>query len=945
MLGVTPLLADGTDGSQDILGYLLAVEYMLDEEGSEVTASTWFGRLAEKQGLSPGSEAKAEQMRCLAQGYSADGKRTKLAENAGPEHKVGCDMTFSTPKSVGVVIAAAMARGDLKSANELIGACKKAVETTLTKMEEMGIIECKRGRGGIDYHASEGILASIHTHLANRNLEPHAHFHVLAYNLGYCNGKWGGMETRSLFDNKFSLDKLCQAEMAKNIKALGYGIRKKYGVDGLGKQTGVDDWDIAGIPQYLLDRFSTRHQEVQEYLEANPGALDAAIKTRKHKDEPTLAEMVKAWREDFELFEAQMAGSVPDFKALKGKADDIAIITDEEVFEKLHRNEAVITRNSLLARLAMERPDAGIEGIMAEFDRFKNLDEVVHVKPERVPGLKTKHPTQRYTLDRWTTKGMLQKESETLEMGLRHRNDTQHMLTREEVEKHIEELNAKLREKDPNAKLADEQVNAILHCTTKAGSVQLIQGRAGTGKTVSTQVVYEAYTEAGFNVIGGSTGWKAAKQLEEDSGAKSEALAKILSDLKKKRKSFDEKTVLIVDEAGMVSTKDGHAVMKAVLQKGGKIILQGDYLQLQAVGAGGMMRSLMETIGYAELKDIRRQASKEDRETAQMFYEGDSGKRSHLDPREERERSRRWFKRLDERGHIQRCETEKDALEALAKDFVKNPKRVEDKLVLGFDNNDVRALNKRIHAMRKKAGELGTAEYKVKTHTKFGVEQISLAKGDRIVFKENTRFGAMNNEVGTLTNIRQDENGVMQFEVKMDIDVNGKPRVVRFYESDCQNFSYGYAVTNHSAQGLTAKDVQALGNARMTNQQAMLVAYTRMKSNFKLYVSAASEEQIAATMGKQSLKSVALEEGVKPKEGSKLARTLKRVMDEREKHLKARVVKASKPAPPSKQPKAVEPFKRYQMPVVKAFIKQRWEALYGKDKKQAPQRPHKPRQK
>lgn len=943
MLGLTPLEADGSNGSQDILGYLLATEYMLDAEGNEVTASTWHGKLAEKLKLPPGSEAKAEQMRWLAQAYTPDGLRTKLAENAGPDHKIGFDMTFNTPKDVGVLIAASMAKGDLKTANEIIGACKKAVETTLTKLEEIGIIECKRGQAGVDYHSSEGGLWSLHTHLANRNLEPHLHFHALLYNVGFCNGKWGGIETRALFDNKFSIDKLSQAEMAKNIAELGFGIKKKYGVDGLGKQTGVDDWGIVGIPQHLLDKFSTRHQEIQEYLKENPGALDAALKTRKHKDEPTLPEMVKSWREDFELFEADRPGVTPDFDSLKGRDHDVAKITPEEIFEKLHKNEAVMTRNRVLARIAMEHPEKGIAGVMEEFERFQNHDEVVKVKPTKVPGLKTQYPTMKFKLDRWTTKGMLEKEQETLTMALQHREDTQHILDKDLVMKQVAKLNKKLQKDsgDPKAKLAEEQVNAILHCTTNEGSVQIIQGRAGTGKTVSTKCIHDAYKEAGYSVVGGSTGWKAAKILEEDSGAESEALAKILHDLKRQHRVLDDKTVLIVDEAGMVSTQDGHAAMKAVLNAGGKIILQGDTMQLQAVGAGGMMRTLMDSVGFAELKDIRRQKSEEDRETAQMFYDGADHKKGEHDPREARALGRKFFERLDERGHIARFETEKDAISAIAKDYVYDARSLDQKIILVHENSEGRAINKRIHDLRKKAGELGTAQYKVNTRTKFGVEQLTLSKGDRIVFKEPTRFGANNGDVGTILSIYQDKNGIHNFEVKID---GKKERIVRFDESQTQNFGYGYAVTLHAAQGFTGKSILHFGNVKMMTQQSALVGFTRMKENYKLYINKDCEEQLAMNMGRQDQKEVAIEEGVVVKKGSNLERVNRAIEKARQKVAQAQRARVAK-KPQSKHANQRPAFKSYQMPQVSAFIKSRWEAMHGKSKKQAPHQPNKPRQK
>ncbi|OZB59197.1 MAG: hypothetical protein B7X39_14110 [Lysobacterales bacterium 14-68-21] len=862
MLTVTAITPKGSKEGGNHLAYLLAVEYLRDEHGHEITASTWAGSLTEKLGLQAGQEADPEVMKLLADGYGPEGKHQKLRNSAG-NGRSGHDLTFSPPKPVSEAMGLAFAEGDQEMVAKIIEASRKAVEATLKQAEEWKLLEVKRGKDGVHRHASEGLLASVHTHLANRNLEPDLHHHVLLFNVGFAEGKWGGNETDVLCSHTTALDKLYLAETVKNLQQLGFGVEKKYGVDGLGNQTGIDSFTLTGMPDYLCEKHSTRRQEVLAYKEAHPGAKDAALKTRKHKDEPTLHEMADAWKEDFKLFEQEKPGLVPKVRDLLGRESNIKPINDEEMFDKLHRNEAVITRNTLVARIAMERPDLGIAGVTRELDRIDKHPEIVHIQPEHSQGKKL-FPSLRHTLGRWSTKGMVQMEQDTLALAVSHAQDQAHTLDRQSLNDRMDAFEKKQQDTKPGFAMTDEQRKAVLHATTEDGAVKIIQGRAGVGKTTTSKVIVDAYKDQGYQVLGASTSWRAAQQLSVDSGVNGMALAKLLKQVEKGDLKLDSKTLLVVDEAGMVDTKTSYEAMTKVIQAGGKVIAMGDFHQLQAVGAGGMMRSLIDKVGCAEVNTIRRQKNQADRDTAQELYTGYKQKRGTRDPRQAAALGRKVFERMDKAGQIDRHESAGDAVKAMAKDYIKNPDRPEDKLVLGLDNASVKALNKAIREERKQAGELGMREVMVTSRTRLGVEQLAMVKGDRIQFKERLRGGlADNGELGTLLKVSKDRFGVATFEVKMDTpDAKGKERIVRFNEVDTQAITHGYAVTNHSAQGLTVKHVQMLGNAKMMDQHAALVGFTRQTDSFKLYLDKDDEQDIQRRMGTQRLKAVAVEEGV-----------------------------------------------------------------------------------
>ena len=205
--------------------------------------------------------------------------------------------------------------------------------------------------------------------------------------------------------------------------------------------------------------------------------------------------------------------------------------------------------------------------------------------------------------------------------------------------------------------LKPEQKEAVRRLTEAGRDLHILSGWAGTGKTAVLRAVRKCFEAEGYTVIGASVAGAAAEQLEKGSGIESDTVAmrfiemnrpgglghsvwhhtkqvlktsarKLHRGLKlpvsklQRKLEIDGKTVLVVDEVGVLGSTDLARLLKAVEEGGGKIILVGDHRQLPSIPAGGGFRSLAERYGYVELEDITRQRSSWGRQKAKDLAEG-----------------------------------------------------------------------------------------------------------------------------------------------------------------------------------------------------------------------------------------------------------------------------------------------------------------------------------
>ena len=871
MLKITSLTSNGkTATGAGMLKYLQETEYYKDSTGNEVSASRWLGTGAKDLQLY--GSVKNEVMDKLAQGIAPDG--SPLCKNAGADHRVGYDLTFSADKSVSVLLAAASG----KDREAVIEAHHRAVNQAMSYIESQATT--RRGNGGEVEIKVDGLVASGFTHFASRNLDCQLHEHVLVYNVAKGEDqKWGTFNNDILYELQMSAGAIYRAELAHQLQSLGYGIEKQTDIDADGRETGQVYFGVAGIEQKTLDSFSTRRAEIEAYMEKHKvSAQLATLATRKNKSEPSFDELTHLWTQTLNDMRKTDHNIFLDTKSLKGKSDRLERLSDSAILNKLHRMESTFTRAQLVERLALENVGSlsGRE-IVEEADRFIKRASLIELE-------KNEKGQERFTSQR-----MLDLEQSITTRCLARKDDAAVRVKPELVAKAIQEF-----EQEKSAKLSTEQRKAVEWITQGTGGTACVSGFAGTGKTFSALAFKKAFEADGRQLIGVAIAWDAAKKLEAETGMTSFSTASILHKLEEGKLILNSKNVVVLDEAGMAGTETIAKLQAFVDKAGAKLILQGDALQLQPIEAGGAFRLAIQAAGEAKLSNIRRQGDIEDRITSSMFYGLDEATIRRIDELDRNLKNAAGIERqdieselhllegkrmeaaksdnnsidgeailnrLEKRGQVSEADTRQDAIKKLVNDYFLNSESPREKLVLAGTRAEVNMLAGAIRHGFKELGLLGSNEYEVNSKSGGEIKNLMLSSGDRIRFTEkNKQLDVFNGTSGVIENISRSVNGGFDVSVRIESDIKSQEgRVVKFNTNEFKSLDYNYASTVHKSQGQGKASVFVLANSKMTNLHFALVAFTRTKKSFALYAQKDELKQLSKRMSKSNLKTNASE--------------------------------------------------------------------------------------
>ena len=166
--------------------------------------------------------------------------------------------------------------------------------------------------------------------------------------------------------------------------------------------------------------------------------------------------------------------------------------------------------------------------------------------------------------------------------------------------------------------LSSEQRDAVLHVTGDA-RIAAVVGLAGAGKSTMLAAAREAWEAGGYRVHGAALAGKAAEGLQTSSAIVSRTLASWQMGWGRGFDTLSAKDVLVIDEAGMVGSRQLAAFIGAAEQAGAKLVLVGDAEQLQPIGAGAAFRAVAERTGFAALEGVRRQSQAWQREASRDF--------------------------------------------------------------------------------------------------------------------------------------------------------------------------------------------------------------------------------------------------------------------------------------------------------------------------------------
>ena len=354
--------------------------------------------------------------------------------------------------------------------------------------------------------------------------------------------------------------------------------------------------------------------------------------------------------------------------------------------------------------------------------------------------------------------------------------------------------------------LSSEQRSAFDH-VTKAQGISVVIGYAGTGKSSMLGVAREAWEDAGYTVRGAALSGIAAENLEGGSGIASRTIASLEHQWGQGRELLTTRNVLVIDEAGMIGTRQMERVIAEAQKRGAKVVAVGDPEQLQAIEAGAAFRLIAERHGSIEITDIRRQRDDWQRVATRQLATGRTGEAAHA---------------YEQAGHVHAAITREAARTDLIGRWDRDRKEspTASRIILTHTNDEVQSLNAAARNCLRRSGELGK-------DVTLSVEQgeRTFAAGDRVMFGRNERsLGVKNGSLGIVQNV-----SAARMAVLLD-----DGRSVAFDIKDYATIDHGYAATIHKAQGVTVDRVHVLATPGL-DRHAAYVALSRHRDSVSLH--------------------------------------------------------------------------------------------------------------
>jgi hypothetical protein len=395
--------------------------------------------------------------------------------------------------------------------------------------------------------------------------------------------------------------------------ALRHELARRRGLTWGVVRNGVAELDA--FPRALLEAFSTRHGEVaeefaqlvEEGFTPDAGTLAAAqrgsrapkrvladaeveaIQRRKLTEAGWTAGQVRALAapQDRELEPPSRAQVQALFDRLAGPA---GLAEQQPVFTQREVHQHV-------AAWAGDRLDAA--GVEKLAERFLADPRIVLVASKARRRRNQDEAT-------YTTAELLETEDALMALYRQGRVDRggppRASVPAGRVEQAIEAINDRLKtdNADPGAALSAEQADLVRRLASGGDLVRVAVGPAGTGKTEAMRALVHAFTTAGYTVLGTANGGRQAEELAERLEIPSQVVSGWLTRLDHTpdpAEVWATGTVLIVDEATQVSTRDAEKLLRYATRTGTVVVLVGDPLQLGSVGAGGWFRHLVTNTG------------------------------------------------------------------------------------------------------------------------------------------------------------------------------------------------------------------------------------------------------------------------------------------------------------------------------------------------------------
>jgi conjugative relaxase-like TrwC/TraI family protein len=721
----------------------------------------WIGAGAERLGLS--GEVGPEALRAVLEGRaSATGEPL-----VGWRKVQGFDLTLSAPKSVSLL----WGLGDGRLAAETVAAHDAAVLAAVQYLEDEACV-VRRGRAGATHLRGGGLVSAAFRHRTSREADPNLHTHLVTANMTIGpDGRWSALHTPDIYRHGRTAGFVYQAVLRHELaERLGVGFEP--GARGVG--------EVVGMSKGLRRAFSRRRVAIESAMAEHGarsahGAQVATLASRPDKPETVDEDVLRReWRQRAE--DVGFTGSVPI-----GRPGPVCA-SDAELGLELTDQDATFDRRQVFRAVA----ETAIQGMRYETIRervqaFLGGPEVVQVAPRC-----------------WTTPEMLALEAEALDRA---------MSSPRTLAVEPRTLVAAMRARPS---ISAEQALAVKRVTATDAPVAVIVGHAGTGKTFALDAAREAWHQTGMRVRGAALAARAARELQAGSGIPSQTIASLLSDLDTGRHRLYRTDVLVVDEAGMVGTRQLHRLIGHTSAAGAKLVLVGDPKQLAEIEAGGLFSSLARRLGHAELTENRRLTDRAQRATASALRDG------HIDAA---------LRRMDLSGSLTIGDNADRLHACIAEDWYASHVDGCDAVMLALHRSDVADLNQRARLHLIANDRLGPVVLES--------DDLELRIGDRVLALRNDRkVGVANGTLGTVTGASEDA-------VTIETSDGDFVAIPTAYVA-AGNLTHGYAMTIHKSQGMTCDVALVLGDDTL-HREAGYTSITRGRERNHVYAVAAPD--------------------------------------------------------------------------------------------------------
>lgn len=742
---------------------------------------TWFAPGGD-HGVLDGAIVDPHSFERLFAGRDADG--CSLITNGGCrlDRVPAFDVTLSAPRSVSLL----WALGDERVRDAIEQAHARAVRATLELLEREAAF-ARRGQGG-ERVEKVSLTAATFRHGESRPAEhsdgetfadPNLHTHCVILNLATrSDGSIGAIHSTILRDWKMAAGAAYHAALAAGVMEAGLAI------DRIGKN---GTFEIQGVDDEAIGYFSARRQEIlSELAEAGlesataVAAAAAVAKTTRSAKVEAEASRDEAW--------ASAAGRIgfdagSSISLLAETVDDSAcreaLLKDRlaELPETLTQTKSVLDRRELFRAVgeALVGTGLGADRIGSEVERLLESDLFVELGRDRLG------------FSRYSTPEMIGIEREIVDIASKLSGTDGFAIM-------PEKLAADCRGKG----LSEEQTAAVQDAA-RPQRIAVVEGAPGTGKTTLLSPLVEAWKAEGYRVVGAATAWRVANVLRADLGIEARATASWLARSEHGKSFLDHRTVLIVDEAGLLSSREMHGLLTSAQDAGAKVLFTGDRDQLQAIGAGSGLRLVTHAVEAAKVLTIVRQHDPWAREAVTSFGQGNA--KAGLDA-------------FAGRGLLKEADGQAAAIRAVV-DHLQDTligNCPEEALILARTNAEIAAIGREVRARLRENGLLKGPDVEIVAVTPSGhTARLELAEGERIRFQvRNDQLGVVNGTVATVTNIFVTDNGTKErLSPNIEIEARVGDRTVRFDTSELADdkgrvrLGWAYASTIYGAQGVT----------------------------------------------------------------------------------------------------------------------------------------------